>query len=162
MEFLGYAAGIGVGATLLLDLWAIAAERLLGLTRPNWAMVGRWIAHMAEGRWRHENIAAAAPRRGERALGWAAHYAIGIGFAALLLILAGRDWAMQPTLLPALAVGVATVLAPFFILQPAMGAGVAAAKTPNPARARMTSLISHMIFGLGLYGAALALAWLRA
>ena len=37
-----------------------------------------------------------------------------------------------PTFLPALLVGIGTVAAPFFILQPGMGAGIAASRTPNP------------------------------
>jgi hypothetical protein len=47
-----------------------------------------------------------------------------------------------------------TVAAPFFILQPALGLGIAASRTPSPARARLRSLISHLVFGFGLYLAA--------
>jgi hypothetical protein len=52
-------------------------------------------------------------------------------------------------------VGVGTVAAPFLLMQPAMGAGVAASRTPRPAAARLQSLITHAIFGLGLYGSGL-------
>ncbi|OVZ64709.1 hypothetical protein CDO44_00395 [Pigmentiphaga sp. NML080357] len=52
---------------------------------------------------------------------------------------------------PALALGVATVVAPFFILQPGLGAGIAASKTPRPNAARLRSLVTHAVFGLGLY-----------
>jgi hypothetical protein len=66
----------------------------------------------------------------------------------------------QPTLAPALAVGLGTVVAPFLVMQPAMGAGVAAGRTPNPAAARLQSLVTHAVFGLGLYaGAWLTRAW---
>ncbi len=72
---------IGVGATLATDLWAIARGRLLGVPAPDWGLVGRWLGHMARGRFRHERIAAAEPLRGERVIGWTAHYLIGIAFA---------------------------------------------------------------------------------
>jgi hypothetical protein len=64
------------------------------------------------------------------------------------------------TTLLALAVGFATVVAPFFVLQPALGFGVAASKTAKPNVARLRSLVTHGIFGAGLYGAAWILAWL--
>jgi len=32
-----------------------------------------------------------------------------------------------------------------------MGAGIAACKTPNPAQARLRSVINHTVFGFGLY-----------
>ena len=47
---------------------------------------------------------------------------------------------------------------PFFLLQPPMGAGVAAAKSPDPLAARLRSLGSHAVFGLGLYLTASLLA----
>jgi hypothetical protein len=55
-----------------------------------------------------------------------------------------------------LIVGVLTVAFPFFLMQPGMGAGVAASKTPNPGRARLRSLVTHAVFGAGMYVAALA------
>lgn len=112
---------------------------------------------IARGRFRHERIATAEPVRGERAIGWTAHYLIGIVFAGALLAICGLAWARQPTLAPALALGIATVAAPFLLMQPGMGAGIAASRTPRPNSARLQSLITHAISGLGLYAAALIL-----
>ena len=69
----------------------------------------------------------------------------------VLLIGWGLEWARRPTLLPALIVGLGTIVAPFFILQPCMGAGIAASKMPQPNLARVKSLVTHTIYGLGLY-----------
>jgi hypothetical protein len=147
----------GVAATALVDLWAIARRRLFGTALPGYRLVGRWIAHMPRGRFRHAAIAAAAPLRGEGAIGWVAHYLIGIAFASLLFAAAGSEWFDRPTLLPALLVGIMTVAAPWFVMQPAMGAGLAARLTARPNAARIQSLITHGIFGVGLYaGAVLA------
>jgi hypothetical protein len=153
-DFAANALLIGAGATLLLDLWSVLLQRVLAVPAPNWSLVGRWIGHVARGRWRHPAIGKADPVRSERALGWAAHYAIGIAFATALLLIAGLDWARAPTLLPALIVGVATVVFPFFVLQPGMGLGFAASKAPNPLQARLRSLLTHTVFGIALYVAA--------
>lgn len=149
---------VGIGATAVMDLWALALKRFLGLPSLDYAMVGRWIGHFPHGRFVHQRIAAATSVRGERLIGWTAHYAIGIVFAGLLLLIWGSEWAIRPTLVPALIVGLVTVVAPYFLMQPAMGAGIAASKTPNPNSARLRSLLTHAVFGLGLYLSALALS----
>ena len=144
----------GAGATAITDAWALLRRRLFGTPLPNFAMVGRWVAHLTRGRVRHDSIATAPPVRAERALGWITHYAIGMVFALLLPALWGTQWIQHPTLAPALLVGVVTVAAPLFVMQPAMGAGIAARRTPRPAAARLQSLVTHTVFGAGLYAAA--------
>lgn len=151
MDYLTYTLITGIGATAVMDLWGIARKWLLGIASPDYAMVGRWIAHMRRGRFRHDAISKAQPVRGERLIGWAAHYLIGIAFAGLLIGFWGLTWIRHPTIVPALLVGVGTVAAPFLIMQPGMGAGIAASRTPRPAVARVQSLITHAVFGLGLY-----------
>ncbi len=148
---------IGVGATMLMDLWA-ALLRRIGVPSLNFAFLGRWIGHLPEGRWRHESIARSTPVRGERLIGWGAHYSIGVTFAALLLWQFGLPWARSPALLPALFIGLLTVAAPLLILQPALGAGIASSKTPTPVFNSLKSVVTHAIYGLGLYLAALASA----
>lgn len=159
IEFMARSAAIGVGATLTMDAWA-AVLRRLGVPSLNFALLGRWIGHIPQGRWLHEGIARATPVRGERWLGWSAHYSIGITFAALLLALHGVQWARSPSLAPALLLGIVTVVAPLFILQPALGAGIASWKTPTPVFNCVKSLVTHTVFGVGLYLAARATAWL--
>lgn len=145
---------IGAGATLAIDLWSIVRKRLLGVPPPDYGMVGRWLAHIAlRGRFRHDRISAAPTVRGERLIGWAAHYLLGIAYAALLPGIWGTAWFRQPTIGPALLVGVGTVAAPFLLMQPGMGAGIAASRTPRPGSARLQSLVTHAFFGLGLYAA---------
>jgi hypothetical protein len=144
---------VGVGATLVMDGWGLARRSLLGVAAPDYRLLGRWVGHMARGQVRHAAIAASPPVRGERFIGWIAHYLVGIAFAALLVAARGRAWIEAPTLGAALLVGIATVAAPFLLMQPAMGAGIAASRTSRPAAARLQSLVTHAIFGLGLYAA---------
>ncbi|WP_262691938.1 DUF2938 domain-containing protein [Kordiimonas aestuarii] len=158
LEFLGYTLAIGIGATVVMDLWAVFIRRFFGIHGLNYAMLGRWIGHMTRGRVRHQSIADAAPVYNEAPVGWAIHYATGIAFAAILLLVVGAAWVKSPTLLPALATGVGSVIAPYFIMQPALGLGVAACRTPAPNAARLKSLTSHTVFGIGLYLAAQLLA----
>lgn len=104
-SFLLQSALIGAGATLVMDAWAWLLKRLFGAPSLNYAMVGRWAAHLPRGRLMHESIAKAAPVAGEAVLGWGVHYLVGVVFAAVLLALAGPDWLRAPTFLPALAWG---------------------------------------------------------
>lgn len=152
---------IGAGATAVLDLWLAALKRL-GVPTGSFALIGRWVAHMARGRFRHAAIAKAEPARGELALGWITHYAVGIAFAALLVALQGTAWIGQPTWPPAVLTGVATVVLPLFVMQPAMGSGFAASRTPTPLKNCARSVANHAVFGVGLYLAALAAARLAA
>ena len=151
-----YILVLGIGATVVMDVWGITRKLMFGTAPPNYGLVGRWIGHMTNGQFRHESIAGAAPIRGEQAIGWTAHYAIGIAFAGLLIGICGVEWIQNPTIGPAIAVGICTDAAPFLIMQPAMGAGIAASRTPRPAAARTQSVITHVVFGVGLYATALA------
>ena len=73
---------IGVVATLTMDLWQRFLQAM-GLPRTNWGLVGRWVAGFPRGIFTHRPITAAPKVRGEAAIGWAFHYAIGIAYAAL-------------------------------------------------------------------------------
>ncbi|MEP2101588.1 MAG: DUF2938 domain-containing protein [Parasphingorhabdus sp.] len=160
-ELIIYASLLGILATAMLDLWAIFARQILHLPGPNWAMLGRWLGHFARRQFTHGNISSAPRITGEQIIGWSAHYLIGTVFALLLLLFTGPDWLDSPTVLPALVVGLSTILAPFLIMQPAMGAGIAASKTPRPNIARLSGVAAHSVFGLGLYSAAAMLSLFR-
>jgi hypothetical protein len=111
---------------------------------------------MLHGRFHHTSITASPSVRGERAMGWIAHYLIGVAYAGVLVALGGDAWLLRPTPLLAFAVGIGSVVAPFLIMQPAMGAGMASSRARNPAAARLHSLLVHTVFGAGL----LVSAWL--
>jgi hypothetical protein len=150
----------GAGATALIDLWSVVRRRAFGVATPDYRMVGRWLGHMPRGRFRHDSISGAVRVPGEALLGWGAHYAIGIGYAALLPLLFGVAWFEHPRVLTGLAVGIGTVLAPFLLMQPGMGAGYFASRTRRPWLARFHSLVMHAMFGFGLYlSAILILTW---
>lgn len=149
---------VGLGATLVMDLWAMVLKRAFDIPFPNYCFVGRWLRYMPEGIFRHRSISAAPPKPGECTVGWIAHYTIGVVFALSLVLLASPRWLERPMFLPAMAWGVGTVVLPLFVMQPSFGLGFAASKTPNPTQARLRSLLNHAVFGLGLYVCALAIS----
>ncbi len=128
---------IGCGATLVMDFVALVLKRAFGLQPLDYGLVGRWIHWRLRGEGVPRPISQVPPFRYERPIGWLLHYLIGVVFALVFLMSMGTGWAAAPSLLPALAFGVLTVAAPFFVLQPAFGAGVAARRTaPAGHRAR--------------------------
>ena len=135
---------VGVGATAVMDLTAEVLRRTRGTGSLDYALVGRWLGHMPAGRFRHESIMTAEPVPSERALGWGAHYTIGSGFAVALAF-ADSKWLDDPR----------------FVMQPAFGFGVAAAKTPSPSHARLGSLRAHSAYGIGLWLSGVALKQIR-
>jgi len=158
---IGNAVLIGVGATLLIDLWALVLRRAFSIRSLDYCLLGRWVLHIPRGVVRHDNIGAAARRSHECAVGWTTHYLIGITFALIFVLLASDGWLARPTLLPALVFGAVTVVVPFFTMQPSFGLGIAASKTPHPNQARVKSLMTHTIFGVGLYLSAALLSIVR-
>jgi hypothetical protein len=133
-------------------------KAVFGMPSRSWALVGRWVGHWPQGKFVHASIASAAPVRGELALGWAFHYFIGMLHGVLLVAILGVDWVRHPTWLPAVLIGLGLLVAPFFVMDPALGGGIAASKAANPAASRIRSVINHTIFGTGMYLAALLLA----
>ena len=151
MNYLLFTLFIGVGATAVMDLWGLARKPLLGIAPPNYALVGRWIAHMTHGRFRHDC------HRGVCSGAWRTHHRVDSPlpdryrvrrladrYLGTRMGSAADDWSRT-------AVGIGTVAAPFLLMQPGMGAGIAASRTPRPGSARLQSLITHAVFGLGLY-----------
>lgn len=151
---------IGIGATLIFDLWAVLLNYAFKIAPSNFCLVGRWLRYMPEGVFIHSNIGSAPRKSGECTAGWLAHYFTGVAFAAMFIAFAGNNWIQHPGIFPALLFGIITLAAPFFIMQPAFGLGFAASKTPKPAQARLRSLMNHIVFGFGLYLFGLLAKWL--
>ncbi|MGO7565875.1 DUF2938 family protein, partial [Rhizobium johnstonii] len=63
----------------------------------------------------------------------------------------GGQWVAHP----AWILGIVTVGAGWFLLQPGLGIGWAASKHPTPNKVRCFNLLAHTVFALGLYGTAL-------
>jgi hypothetical protein len=158
-DYIPYAIAIGIGATVLMDLWNLFLKGTLGVPSLNLCFLGRWLRHMPR-TFRHASIAAAPPKRFECTVGWIAHYSIGVVLALGLVALTSGRWLARPTLPVALIYGIGTVVLPLFILQPSLGLGIASSRTPKPVRARLKSLATHIVFGVGLYLGALGVSYM--
>ena len=123
-----------MGATVIMDVWALVLRRGFGVASLDLALLGRWIGHLARGTFKHERIANATPIRHERIIGWSAHYTIGVTFATVMLAIWGVEWLHAPTLMPPFIVSTLTLAAPFLVMQPAMGAGIASSRTRRTRR----------------------------
>lgn len=121
----------------LMDAWARFGRRVLNVQRLDYALLGRWIGHFPRGRFLHDRIASADPVRGERPFGWFAAYAIDVAFALPLLAISGPTEPAHPRSGPML-VGIATIATPWLVMQPAMGAGIAASR-PGSSRSASPS-----------------------
>ena len=151
IQLVGYALALGIMATAFLDIVNALRHWLVGPPLTRYDMIGRWVLYMFEGTFHHTSISASAPMQGEMIMGWFGHYAIGVLFALILLGGWGISWLHRPTLLAAMVVGMVTTVIPYFLMQPGMGAGIAGTLSPNPTALQVKVLISHAIFGFGLY-----------
>lgn len=147
----------GIGATLVMDLWSLFQKYIIKIPPLKYALVGRWVLWMFKGKFRHNTIVSTDSVQGEILTGWVFHYLTGIFFAFIPFLLEGPDWFHEPSLVTALMVGLLTLFAPFMILQPAFGFGIAASLTPRPWLARLLSMLTHVAYGFGLYIAAFAI-----
>ncbi|KZN56872.1 hypothetical protein N474_09635 [Pseudoalteromonas luteoviolacea CPMOR-2] len=149
--FIWYVIALGVSATVLMDVYSLALKYLFKTPPLDYALVGRWVLHFGEQRLMHRTIMHSAPKRGELVVGWGLHYAIGVIFATTFIYLCQILGLDAHHLLWNLLFGVVTLIFPFTVMQPCLGFGFAASKTPSPCLAIFKSAAAHSVFGLGLY-----------
>lgn len=152
-QILVRSVAIGIFATMMMDLVAVVGFKAglagRGPRRQGLEFIGRWIGYLLRGKVRHEDILLTPPLPGERSLGLITHYMTGIalGFAYIGLLKAA---ATIPSLWSGLAFGTFTVVLPWFLYFPAIGAGIMGrVGSPRLDMAR-TSLLTHAVYGLGL------------
>ena len=141
----------GVIATASMDVLSAIAIRLRLLAPLSPKVIGRWFASVARAHPLHEDIARAASRSNELAIALPGHYAIGIFLTALFVLMANRIGWPEKSLSPALAFGLCTSVFPWLLMFPAMGYGFFGAHGPEGTRLFVSSLVSHVFFGLGIW-----------
>ena len=142
---------IGIIATIGVDIWATIAKHVLRLPTADWALVGRWFGHMVRGKFVHRPIGESVAIPNELAIGWIAHYVTGLVYGVAYLSIVRGLLTSNPSLMSALVFGLVTLGAPWLIMQPGMGAGVFASRTPRPWLIRVINLSMHAVFGVCLY-----------
>jgi hypothetical protein len=140
----------GILATAAMDAAMVAAAVL---DRQRFAsehldprIIGRWAAGLLQGRWRHDDITAESPVRGELLLGMATHYAIGTALTTAWLAAGGRRAGIGG----AVGYGVATSVLPLFVLFPSLGYGPLGRRSGEGGRLFGAMLTGHVAFGFGI------------
>ncbi len=152
---------VGLGSTIVLDIWVTLLGKLTGFPATDWGMVGRWLAGLLRGQFVLDGSNTSPPGGGEKLLGWAFHYGIGFAYALIIPLVFGLGVIAQPTLLPFVAIGlVASTVAGLVILFPGMGAGFFASKLPNQGARILYLIVAHAVFASAEYGTALVVAGL--
>ena len=141
----------GVIATASMDVLSAIAIRLRVTAPLSPNLIGRWFASVARAHPLHEDIARAASRSDELAIALLGHYAIGMFLTALFILMVNRIGWQARGLSSALAFGVCTNVFPWLLMFPAMGYGFFGARGPEGTRLFVSSLVSHVFFGLGIW-----------
>jgi hypothetical protein len=123
-------------------------------------LIGRWFALLVQGRPVIGTIDAMPPIPGEIAIAAGMHYMIGTALTiAFLMMIGAVGFRHRPRSVFALAIvfGLVTNLLPWLWMFPAMGYGSFGRSAPSAWLLMPSSLVYHLIFGLGL---ALSTRWL--
>lgn len=140
---------MGLSGTILMDFWAILLNRVAQMPLPNWGPVGRWVIYLPKVF--HEDINQIPVKPNEVQIGWAFHYAVGLAYGVIFVLVAGESWLNAPTFIPVWLFALITIAAGWFFLQPGLGLGWALNKTPNPWTGRFWGLVAHTVFGIGMW-----------
>ena len=142
---------IGVIATICMDVWQVFLRIVARIPSTDWRTVARWFGYMLQGKFVHEHIENTLPIKNELPLGWFAHYAVGITYSFIFLLMSYYGGYFEPVLASTLAFGLITLVIPWFIVQPAVGMGLMASKAEKTPLVIAYNVLSHTAFGLGMY-----------
>ena len=140
----------GFLATAFMDSWALIQKRIWPNPSFNYCLLGRWLLHIKTGNLILLPIYHSKQQPFECYIGWFSHYVIGIVFAGLYIVVA-TFFSLEISFITVVGFGLLTVAAPFLIMQPGLGLGFFASKTPNPWLVRLRSCIAHLSYGIGLF-----------
>ncbi len=154
MELWLWAVIGGLAGTVLMDITAIAAEKLKitsGGRCGGPQVIGRLVLGIFDGRFVHKNIIDSSPVKNEASAGWIFHYLTG-GILALTypLFYLFLNNMPQDHLISSVVWGLATTLLPWLILYPGYGWGLFGLRAPRNASPLIATPVAHMLYGLGL------------
>lgn len=141
---------IGVFATIIMDICTVIRKKFFQTQSLNYAFVGRWVLGWRECQFMHSNITQAPTQSGELIVGWTFHYLTGILWVVMLFGLSHLGL-FQINFFSIMLFALFTTLAPFLVMQPALGLGLFARRTPAPIKAVKKSIVTHLCFGFGIY-----------
>ena len=141
----------GLIATILFDLFSKSLNYAYGITEPKWHLLGRYFIGYKEKKYFRKFLEDDDEENNELLWGYTIHYTIGIiyGLIYVWLNILFFDF---PSLLIAYLFGFITVLGAWCYLMPfAYNLGFFASKSNQQFNILVQNLISHFIFGTGLF-----------
>jgi len=150
MDLIVVGAAAGVLGTLAMDSANFLLARTGMLARIDVGMIGRMAAGWARGRFRYGHPSEVKQIPNEMIYGYVTHYIIGVSLALPYVL--GWDLLVGGPASPvwAVAYGVATTVAAYFLVLPSMGLGVFGRLAPEGIRVPLSSLVNHLFYGVGL------------
>lgn len=140
---------MGISATLVMDVWQRALFLTLKIPVPDWSALGRWFLGMPDLGLVQPSLARLPNRPYEKFVGWAAHYFVGIGYAAMYFYLV-KIFPISALNL-ALVFAALSLLVPWCLVMPCTGHGFFASNTPKPRLVRIYNVATHLVFSFSLY-----------
>ena len=140
----------GVVGTLIMDLLNHRFAQIGAISKIDVRIIGRMAAGWSKGRFRYSHPDEMECVPNEMVYGYFTHYAIGVGLAIPFML--GWNLLVGGSASPvwALAYGVGTTVASWFLVFPSMGFGMLGRRSPEGLRAPLSSLANHLFFGLGM------------
>ncbi|MBT9386858.1 DUF2938 domain-containing protein [Pseudooceanicola sp. CBS1P-1] len=150
---------VGIGSTIVLDLWGVFTAKIGWMPGTHWPSVGRWLLGIPAGHLVLDGTDTRPHTLSEAAVGWIFHYLIGLAYAVSFPLFWGIGFISAPTVFPVFLIGViVSSLAGLIVLMPGMGGGIFARKLPNAGAMIVYVLVAHVIFAIAQYLLALLLA----
>lgn len=141
---------LGLISTLIMDLLALLRFQFFQSKSFNYALLGRWILTLKNFKYLHSNINSIPAVKYEMITGWLLHYAIGVSLSFIYLHTPILNDQLN-IFISSILFGLFTTSIPLIIMQPILGFGFFASKTPRPAQSIKNSFIAHFNFGFGLF-----------
>jgi Protein of unknown function (DUF2938) len=140
----------GVLGTIVMDMLNLFFARIEMISKVEVNMIGRMAVGWTRGRFCYGHPSEMEKVANEIIYGYITHYAIGVVLSIPYII----GWYLliggNPSLIWAIAYGIATTAASWFFVYPSMGLGVFGRKSPEGFRAVLSSLANHLFYGVGL------------
>jgi len=150
MDLVAVGVVAGVLGTLAMDSLNLLFARTGMLSKIDVGMIGRMAVGWARGRFRYGHPSEMEQVANEKLYGYVTHYTIGVGLAVPYVLGWGLLVGGPASPVWALAYGVATTIASYFLVFPSMGLGVFGRRSPEGIRAPLSSLANHLFYGVGL------------
>ncbi len=142
---------IGIVATVIMDALSAICFKLRLIEPLSPRLIGRWFAFVIRGQLLHSDIGQTAAINHERAIGVPVHYAIGVTLALMYLFACASFGLASRNPITALIFAFCTNVFPWLVMFPSMGFGWFGSHGPPGTRLFLSSLVSHVFYGVGLW-----------